>query len=211
MNDQPSNNNFPDKELADLWKRQETPMANTANPLELAQLTTEIKAHHRKEQVRLLWLNIREIAATVLATAFFAYLAVVEDAGRTLLIFASLMCAGIGVFLGVTSLRQRTLEQQFDETLRGSIEKSLSQAQHRFRMYRSSWLWYFTPLAVSMAILFAVSIYNDPNGAKPSDAIVIVLIAVLLFATYLFNRRIAFKKWKPEIDRFEALLADLDE
>lgn len=199
---------FPDKELADLWKQQETPMAHTTDPRDLTQLAATVKADHRTEQARLLWLNIREVAATALMFVFFGYLGLTES---TVLLAPALFCLGAGLFLVGSSVRQHKIEQRFDKTLRGSIQRSLSQAQHRFWMYRNASWWYIGPVAAAFAILYTWAIVDDPNGAKPGDAVVITLLAALFAGLHWWTRRTARTKWQPEIERYEALLVELDE
>lgn len=198
---------FPDKELAELWKRQETPMASMANPVELA---ASIKAEHRREQTRMIILNVRELIPSLFLFGFFGWIGLTEDSGRLALFASALLSIGVGLFLLGSSIRQHHSEQQFDTTLRGSIERSLSQARHRFRMYRTCGWWYFLPLYVAACIFGAwVVLVDDPNGAKVGDGVGMVLMALLFVGGYLLNRRIAFKKWKPEVERFEALLAEM--
>jgi len=211
MNDRPSQqheDNFPDKELADLWNRQETTMASTANSAQLAQLAASTRAGHRSAQNALIWLNMREVGVALMLCVYFAYLGIVEAA---VLYASSLLMLGIAVVLIGSTIRQNKVEEQFDDTtLRGSIGKALSQARHRLTMYRSAGWWYVAPLAAAFGIFCASAIAEDPNGAKPSDAVVIAIAVALLAVLVWWTRRIALTKWQPEVDRLEALMADLD-
>lgn len=211
MSDESSNTNedhFPDTELAELWKRQETPMAHAADPRELTELVALIKNTHRSEQVRLLWLNVREIVGIIVLTVFYGYWAVTEESGA-LLYISSLLCLGAGLFLSGSTVRQHRIEQHFDSTVRGSIERSLSQAQHRFWMFRNIGWWYFGPLAAAAGIFYGWVASQDSNGANVGDAVVVGLIAAFFAGLSWWNRRIAFTKWQPEVERYKALLADL--
>lgn len=211
MSDHPleaNDNPFADKALAELWKKQEKPMTRTADSRELEQLVASIEADHRAEQIRLLWLNVREGLPVALAFVFFSYLGVTES---RLLFSSALLSLGIGLFLVGSSVRQYKAEQRFDSTLRGSIDRSLSQARHRHWMYDNAVWWYIVPLAIATAVLYASAIANDPNGAKAGDAVVITLLAALFACLYLWSSRVAVTKWQPEVERLEALLAEMEE
>jgi hypothetical protein len=198
---------FPEKALADLWNRQETPMT-TADPRDREQLLASLEAGHRTEQIRLLWLNVREGLPIALCLAFFAYLGATEN---RLLYISALLSLAIGLFLVGSSVRQHKIEQRFDATLRGSITRSLSQARHRRWMYHNAGWWYIAPLAVATAILYTWAIVDDPNGAKFGDAVVITLIAAVYLGLSKWTSRVAVTKWQPEVERFEALLAELED
>lgn len=201
---------FPDKELAELWKRQETPMAHAVNLDEVAKLATSVKAKHQAAQRSLLWLNIREVIPAVFLTGLFTVIATVEDSAWVLYL-AALLCLSVAVSLVGTTIRQNQAEQHFDTTLRGTIERSLSQAQHRFTMYRTAGWWYVVPLASAVGIFYAWAVFDSPDGAKPSDAIVIVLMLGLFAIVAWWNRRIAFAKWQPEVERLETMLSDMSD
>ena len=197
-------------ELADLWKQQETPMTHAANPGDVATLAASIKADHHAAQKALFWLTIREVIPVALLGVWFAFLGATEDSGWPIYL-SSLLCLVIAVVLVGSTVRQHQMEQDFDTTLRGSIHRSLSQAQHRVRMYRTAGWWYVAPLAVAMGILFWLAIVEDPNGANPGDAIAISLLLTFFIGLVWWTRRIASTKWQPEVERFEAMLADFDE
>ncbi len=78
-------------------------------------------------------------------------------------------------------------------------------------MYRNAGWWYLSPLAAATAILYTFAIVDDPNGAKASDAVAITLLAVLFAGVLWWTRWTALTKWQPEVERFEALLGELDE
>ena len=197
---------FPDRELAELWKQQETPMSHTADPRQLERLAASIRDGHRTEQMRLIWLSVREGIPLAILVVYFGYLAVAD----TPLMFVSmLLCLGIAGFFAGSSIRQHKIEQRFDTTLRGSIERSVSQARHRLWMYQNSGWWYFAPLVLAFALLVGWAIVDDPNGAKPSDAPVIACMGAVFGGLYWWARRVAASKWRPEVERLEALLADL--
>lgn len=201
--------NFPDEELAELWNRQETPMANTADFGDMTKLAASVRADHHAAQRSLLWLNVREVIPATLVGAYFAFLGTVEESASVLYL-SSLLCFGVAAVLVWSTVRQHQMEQHFDTTLRGSVERSLSQARHRFRMYRTAGWWYVAPFGLAVAILYAWAVVDDPNGAKPSDAIAILFTLAILALLVWWNRRVAFTKWQPEVERFEAMLADLD-
>lgn len=201
---------FPDSfhngELAELWKQQEKPMAHTADPRELERLAASVRDGHRTEQMRLIWLSVREGIPLAILVVYFGYLAVAD----TPLMFVSmLLCLGIAVYFARSSIRQHQSEQRFDTTLRGSIERSLSQARHRSWMYQNCGWWYFAPLVLAFGLLVGWAIVDDPNGAKLSDAFVIPFMGAIFGGMYWWARRVAATKWRPEVERLEALLADL--
>ncbi len=211
MND-PSNDReptFPGPELTNLWNRQETPMSQATLPHELTRLTSTIKDDHRSKQLRLAWINVREIVPIALFAAFFIYLGVVDDPG---LFVSAALCAGIGVFMVRSSLKQRRVEQQFDtSSVRETIERSLSQARFHHWMYRYVGIWYCGPLGVALAILYIGTIRDDPNGAKLGDIFAAAWFIAVLVILWLWGRRIANNRWRPEVERFETLLADVED
>lgn len=197
---------FPNEELVELWKQQETPMSHTADPRQLERLAASIRDGYRTEQMRLIWLSVREGIPLAILVAYFGYLAVIDT---PVMIVSLLLCLGIAVFFAGSSIRQHKSEQRFDTTLRGSIERSLSQARHRLWMYQNSGWWYFAPLVLAFALLVGWAIVDDPNGAKPSDAFVVAFMGSVFGGIYWWARRVAATKWRPEVERLEALLADL--
>lgn len=184
-------------------------MANTADPRELAKLASSIKADHKSEQIRLIWLNFREGIPSLLLTVFFGSFGFSDEPRRWVYFVAAVLCLSVGLFLVGSSIRQHKIEKQFEDTFRGSIEKSLSQARHRAWMYRNTIWWYFAPLYVGVCIFYAQVVANDPNGAKPGDGIALALTTLLFAGGYWLNRRLSVKKWQTEVERFEALLTDL--
>ncbi len=210
MNDQNDGHEpaFPDPELTNLWNQQETPMSQATLPHELTKLAAGIKADHRSKQLRLAWINVREIVPIALFTAFFIYLGVVDDPG---LFVSAALCAGIGGFMVWSSLRQRRIEQQFDtSSVRQTIERSLSQARFHNWMYRNLAVWYCGPLLVALAILYIGTIRDDPNGAKLGDLFVAAWFIAVPVGLWWWGQRIATNRWQPEVERFETLLADIE-
>lgn len=191
-------------ELNDLWNRQESIMT-IAEP---TTLTNALRTAYRAEQRTLIWLNVQEITPSIVLAAMFAFAGIQIGSGGWAFFLAALLGLGVGTFLLITSLRQHRVETSFDTTMRGEIERALSQAQHRAWLYRNVFWWYLLPLLVAMGLILSVIRFDA--GVTPGDLAFVVLVGGLGWYLFRANRRIASETYQPQVDRYHAMLQDLD-
>lgn len=199
-----SNDELADK-IGELWNRQEITMLTDPTAL-----TDSLKRRQKQEQRRLFRLNIQELVPAAALTALFTGLGLVANRGAWAYFAAAVVCAAVGLFLLGSTVRQRRAESRFDHSLRGELERSLSQLRHRAWLYRNILWWYLGPLTI--AILLVVGVTRSPGGSSGAAGTIIylVLLAALYRHLYRSNRRIAAEQYEPEVERHQQLLDQLD-
>lgn len=198
-------------EITQLWNRQE----ETMTTIELAltdptQLTEALQTQHRREERRLLRLNFQEVMPAIALAAVFAWLGVRAQAQAWGFFGAAAISIGIAAYMVGSTLRQRSVEASFDDTLRGQLQRSLSQASHRADLYRTVLWWYLLPSAAAIALaLFGFRAGSD-RGVGTFELVYGVSVVGLGAYLYRLNRRIGREQYEPQVAEYQALLAELD-
>ena len=193
----------PTDPLAAAWARQDA----TTSPSLLddpAKLVRSVSKAHRKDQLKLLWLNIQEVVPIVVIAGYFA--AQIGEAERPIALFASIaVVVGVGGFLLVGSIRHHRSDRQWDRSTRGQLAQRLAQVEHRVRLYRGVLWWYILPLT-GAALLLRYGLGGDQAPLGPY----LLFFAAIGGVLYVLNRWYSRKHFEPEVERFRALLADFD-
>lgn len=191
--------------LGELWRQQETPMT-IADP---GQLITSLKQQQRSERRRIFRLNVQEVLPSVVLAGGLTVAGLSQDAGRWPLLAAAAISLAVGLFLVGSTLRQRSKENGFDQSIRGELGRSLSQAEHRYWLYSSIAWWYLAPVA-AVITLIVLSVKLSVGTALLFDVIYGISVVALFAVLYRLNRRVATDRYLPEVERYRDLLANLD-
>ena len=176
-------------------------------PQDPSTLVDSVAKAHRKDQRRLFWLNVREVVPTPFIAGFFAFGA--TDAVRPV---AVLVAAAIvltpGSFLLVRSIRHHRADARWGTSVREQLARRLAQVEHAAWLLRNVGWWYFLPFTV------AIFLFLWGLGDLSEDLSFLFTFsagyAAFTVVMYLVNRWIGRKKYEPEVERFQVLLADFD-
>jgi len=197
-----SSNDPTNDDLQALWNDQPDNLSIS----NMKELTMSLQQDHHKEQRRLLFLNMQEVIPAVGLFLWCGWKGLQADTRAWAWFVAALVTLGVALFLVASSLRQRQLEQAFDATTRGELERSLSQVKHRAQLYRSVGWWYLLPCAFAIVlILFAEGVDFAATGVLVYLAVAVAFFAVL----YYLNRKIGREKYEPKVAHFTDLIAQL--
>ncbi len=208
MTDQtPSNGGFdPDDPIAAAWAGQGEPDDLAHLSLDPVALADSIASAHRKDQRRLLWLNIREVVPSLILTGLFASLA--PDSTHPVATFgAALMALVVGCFLAGSSIHHYRADRRWGTSVRDQLARRLAQLNHRVWMYQKSAWWYFLPLAVS-CFLFLYGLGGEIGGTF--ETIYSLGFALFVWVAYRRARSHSRTRYESEIERLEPLLAEFD-
>lgn len=206
MTDRPNELNELPSDLNDLWNRQEDMMTTTELSLtDPKQLTAALQSGHRKERARLIRLNFREVIPALGLAALFAWLGLATSATTWAFLAAALIALAVGGYLLVLTIRQHRIEAAFDDTIKGQLERTLSQLNHRAGLYRTVLWWYLLPVAAAIGLVVST--------ARPLHMAFVVIYGGLVVGLGVFlyraNRRLGREQYEAQIPRYEALLNDL--
>lgn len=193
----------PNDPASTAWTSQETTGRLPGDPAALAKSAVEA---HRRDQLRLLTVNVQEFLPPLFLAALFA--SNVRDAARPALVsIAAVLAAFVTLFLVGSSIRHHQADRRWGSSVREQLAQRSAQLDHRVWMYRNLALWYFLPTATALA-LFVYGVGDIPLGE--GVAIWAGMVAILT-AVYLFARRIGRIRYEDEAKRFRLLVADFGE
>ena len=142
------------EELQNLWRGQNTPEPIAPRALELTvmNLQAEDRAFARE-----IWLrDVREAAASLVVSGFFAAIAVsAAGEGRTawpLWTAAAIPLVVMGI-LFLDRMRHRHLRPANGDTLMGELERTLARLQHQEWLVCNVIWWYLLPLVAAIGIV----------------------------------------------------------
>jgi len=196
--------NSPDDDtnrIDEVWGNQQH-----ADPVAPAALAADVAEAYRRDQRRLLWLNIQEIVPAI-AVAVFLILSAPSAQRPFALYLAAAISLGVGAYLALTSLRQRRRDAGWGDSVRGQIERRLAQAEHRAKLYGSIAWWYLAPFVVAI-ILIRYGVGSPSNG--PSNTVYFAGLAALTCVIYAVNRWYGRTRFEPEVIRLREILDDFD-
>lgn len=190
-------------DLDALWAAQD----ETVRIADEAELINSLRATHRRENKILGWLNIQEVVPALALAVFYLWLASDVDSRQWSLLAAAACALALGAFLVLSTVQQRVAERAFSTSMRGELQRSLSQAHHRAWLYRNIGWWYLAPIAIGLGL----ARYGVIGGRlEIGDVVFGPLFAAGLVGLWWFNRRIGRNRYEPEVDRYRGLLAELD-
>ncbi|MBN4047453.1 hypothetical protein JYT71_00445 [Acidimicrobiaceae bacterium AH-315-P05] len=204
MTDQPPADEEFDPVVA-AWAAQGVAGAAHAQGFDPDVLADSVARAHRKDQRRLLWLNVREFVPSVVVAGLFARRAP-NTARPPAMLSAAALVFGVGVFLVVSSLRYQRADRGWGTSIREQVARRLAQVEHRAKLYRNVGWWYLSPIAVAVALVR----YGRGEAALLSNPVFFGIIAAMGSALYVINRRIGRTRYESEAEHLRTLLADFD-
>jgi len=187
------------------WAAQGKAGAPRLQGFDPAVLANSVARAHRRDQRRLLWLNVQEFIPSVVVAGVFASRA--PNSVRPPATFAAAaLVSAVGVFLVVSSLRFQRADRGWGSSIREQLARRLAQVEHRARLYRRVGWWYVSPLAVAIVL----ARYGAGGPARSNGLVFFGVVAALAVVLYVLNRRIGRTRYEPEAERLRTLLADFD-
>ncbi|MEM7095137.1 MAG: hypothetical protein AAF567_19215 [Actinomycetota bacterium] len=204
---------FPsDDLLAEAWRTAGDPTPGTASgtpeaPTRPNELAASVADAHRKDQRRLLWLNVQEVIPAFGLAALLGAWSIGAPAPWAVLT-ASGISLGVGGYLLTSSIRHHRIDQRFGGSMRAQLVQRLEQVRHRAALYRSVAWWYLAPIAFAIVLLR----YGTAGELrlKGPDLAYYAFVAVFGAGLYVVNRRVGRKHYEPEVERLSGLLAEID-
>ena len=197
--------------------------------IDQAALHASVRRKSRALRRRVFWRDVREISIGLLAAAGFLVFGGMlalgrEDGWRRLLgadVEASrwdavtmLLVSGLWLFFAayqlVSRMRQEQRERRFEPSLRGDLDRTISQAEYRIRMATSIVWWGLLP--VWLATLLFVNVLFNLVPTPPAVLILAAIVVPVGFALdILFKRRPIRTELVPLKREFESLRRTLTE
>jgi len=196
------------EDLQRAWQAQDTEHPISIRP---DLLLKEVRRNQRYFWITIFWRDVRELGVAILLTAYFAWDARAHHNWAHYL--SALACAGVGAFMVVDRLLQRSVRPAPTDSLKQCIEASLAQVKHQIWLLRNVFWWYLLPLLVASVI----SIVHSHAHARNTDGAVIGLALALLLTgwitrwVYRLNQAAVQKRLEPRREELEALLAALEQ
>lgn len=202
-----SNNPEPIDPIAAAWAQQDLTADDPALTSEPFELADQAAKAHRKDQWKLLWLNVQEVVPSLVVAAAFS--SNMPDAERPLAVLASaLLVLAVGGYLAITSIRHHRADRRWGTSVRDQVARRLAQVKHRARLYRSVAWWYFLPLVVAIS-LFRFGI-GDPFTFFEELAFW-GFLAGFSVVMYFVNRWYGRTRFESKVEQLEGLLAEFDD
>lgn len=195
-------------EIQTIWDAQEKRPAFSLSPEALHRLVlSTAKKFDRTIRMR----DTIEIVCLLLISAYF----ILESIARAsitgsilntwyllLMVAGSLFVAG---YLLVSRRRKRKDDSLFNNSLRDTVKKAISNLERQIRLLGKVFWWYMLPIAIPVA-------FTIQNTRNPFPQWTRWLLAVAIFAgIYIINRRTVQNKLKPRRKQLTELLAKLNE
>jgi hypothetical protein len=191
--------------------------------IDQAALHASVRRKSRALRRRVFWRDVREISIGLLAAAGFLVFGGMlalgrEDGWRRLLgadVEASrwdavtmLLVSGLWLFFAayqlVSRMRQEQRERRFEPSLRGDLDRTISQAEYRIRMATSIVWWGLLP--VWLATLLFINVLVNLVPTPPAVLILAAIVIPVGFALdILFKRRPIRTELVPLKREFESL------
>lgn len=172
----------PNDPIAQAWAAQDATISPDALDLDSAAFAESIDDAHRREQRRLVWLNVREVLPAFFSAAVFAVIAPTMQRPTAVFLAAGLYLF-IGLYMLSNSIRHHRADQLWGGSIRDQLERRLNQLHHRVQLYRTSPAWYFFPGVAGMALVLLGAGVDEVNGSEVLFAagFVVATIAVTGF------------------------------
>ena len=185
------------------------------------------RVSHKSRQFnrRVFWRDVREIGVGVLSALFLTeeglvvaltgegfffasrYSAPPATAGYLFVAAACFLFSAVFMYAG--RKRQQKLEQRFDSTLQGDLEKDLSQTSYQIRLLTGVVWWSLLPSFVGTALaLYVVSLLNSDTRIEMFLMILLVIPAAFFWVRRC-NLKVIENKLLPRQRDLESLRAKL--
>lgn len=199
-------------DLCDIWNTQQ----EQSLVIDEEKVLQTARAAHRREEWRIIWLNFQEGIPALGMFVFLGWSGLQRKTGAWAFLIAAILCLGVGLFLLVSTIRQRRQEASFGDSLKDQLAKSLAQVKHRQRLFQTVFWWYLLPLVVAWGLIATVLVYEMRSELELSPLLIfyfsgyVVMCFVLFWAIYRMNRDAAEKQFTPARERLEEMLAEFD-
>lgn len=169
-------------------------------------LHREVKVKERRFDRRILIRDLLESGLGVLMGLFFLFQGIGSGRSLTTHWFFYLTAAGcffVAGYLWYGRVRARKQEATFDNTIRGSLEKTIWKIGRQISLLSNVLWWYLLPLALGAGAI----IYNTSN-AIPQWIRWLFLIVVFV-GIYWLNKRAVRTQLLPQKHDYESMLKKL--
>ena len=193
--------------LQTIWTNQKAPAADTAD-LETIAETFESKS--RRAAANLFWRDLREAGAGLLAAGFFAYIGWRQGMAYWPVALAVLLMLGVVGFFILERIRARRGRIGPGAPLLAKLEADIAELHHQHRLLLNVAAWYLVPIMAAVAIVLATTVANVPSATahlwqRLFLAGYVAFCALLTWAIWALNRRVARTKLEPRILELERL------
>lgn len=197
-------------DFEDLQKAWQSQNASAQVTINSDMLLKEVRRNQQQFWATIFWRDVKEVGMAFLLALFFSYRGWRHHDWTDYLLVVA--CLGVGTFMVVDRLVQRTLRPIFNDSLKGCIEASLIQVNHQIWLLRNIFWWYLLPLTVGWGISVLGTNWHVQhfNFRIVFGEFTSVLLGVSIFwGVYWLNQFAVRKNLEPRRKELEALLASL--
>lgn len=197
-------------DLKTLWRSQAAPQRLT---LDAALVLNEVRRNERQFAATIYWRDAREVGGMLVLAPLWIHLGIQASSPWSWYLAVPMMLWVAG-FMIVDRLRQRRCQPRPGDSLRDSVNRSLSQVEHQIWLLRNIFWWYLLPTGAGLIVFPADLAWRSRDqGLK---ALVVLAAAGCLFALvfgvlYWANQRAVRHQLEPRRQELQALLASLDD
>ena len=197
--------------------------------IDRAALHASVRRKHRAFMRRALWRDLREIGIGLLAgTGFFLFggMLAFGQPDRWRRLFGAdvavagwdaaglLAVSGLWLFFAAYQLvsrrRQQQLERRFEPSLRGDLDRTISQADYRIRMATSVVWWGLLPMWLA-TVLFVYVLFRLVSTPPAVLILAALVVPICLALDIIVKRRPIRQELVPLKREFESLRRTLTE
>ncbi len=175
-------------------------------------LLNEVRRNQRQFRMTIFWRDVREVGVAFLLTVLFLYLGMRHHDWTDAVL--ALACFGVGTFMVVDRLLQRSKQPASSDSLKTCIEGSLLQVNHQIWLLKNVLWWYLMPFTVALGISIGHSAWRTSNPGFPALMIGVIsalFVALVYWGIYRLNQYAVRKSLEPRRQELETLLAGLDQ
>lgn len=175
-------------------------------------LLKEVKRNKRYFESAILWRDVREAGASLLAFILFLYFYFVLKGNLWPLLLLALVALGVGIFMMVDRIVQKRKCPKLTESFVSCIESYLAQVGHQIWLLKNVLWWYLLPPGIGLVILivyFAWKVCNLRGMGLIFSSVYFVFCAVFFWGVYHLNQWVVRKELVPRQQELEQLLHSL--
>ena len=189
-------------ELKRLWQKQQS---IELTPEKIARITATVNTLDRTFRREILWRDLREIAAGLVAAAFFGLVG--QTWFRWLAVAGCLFVVAWIIGSRITIRRPREMP-----SVTGRLHQMIRETEMQIGLTRSVLWWYLLPCAVAIFAMVLDKEKSSPRDFNLSFHLVFLSVGGALFAAiYWLNQRAVRQKLVPRRAKLCHALAELSE